>query len=84
LGNDGFQKCRRGTHGVEPHRLGSHGLGDAALLGSDYIWIIFAQSYLPRALSEPGYLPFAFLLLGPVVLGFMTRSRRSLASAVPS
>jgi hypothetical protein len=29
-----------------------------------YIWIIFFNSYLPRALVSPGYIPFAALLLG--------------------
>lgn len=44
------------------------------ILGSYYVWILFAQSYVPRALKEPLYIPFAVALF--VVLGF--RLARSL------
>jgi DMSO/TMAO reductase YedYZ heme-binding membrane subunit len=33
------------------------------LVGSYYIWLIFFQSYAPRALAEPFYVPFGLLLL---------------------
>lgn len=42
--------------------------------GSYYVWIIFAQSYVPRALKDPFYMPFAVALF--VVLGL--RLARSL------
>lgn len=32
-------------------------------VGSWYIWIIFVQSYVPRAFESPVYVPFAALLL---------------------
>jgi methionine sulfoxide reductase heme-binding subunit len=31
--------------------------------GSYYIWLIFVQSYLPRAVQDPTYAPFALALL---------------------
>ncbi len=38
-------------------------------VGAYYIWILFAQSYFPRALKDPWYVPFAALL----VLGLLAR-----------
>ncbi|MCP5184317.1 MAG: hypothetical protein H6993_10160 [Pseudomonadales bacterium] len=37
--------------------------------GMHYIWIIFAQSYIPRALEEPAY----WLLAGPAVAAALLR-----------
>jgi hypothetical protein len=32
-------------------------------IGSYYIWVIFAQSYIPRAIRDPWYVPLAILVL---------------------
>jgi sulfoxide reductase heme-binding subunit YedZ len=37
-------------------------------VGSYIIWLIFAQSYVPRAIASPAYLPFGVLVLGVVAL----------------
>jgi DMSO/TMAO reductase YedYZ heme-binding membrane subunit len=42
-------------------------------LGGWYIWVVFAQSYGPRAAFEPSYLPFAALIVG--VLGVRVARR---------
>jgi DMSO/TMAO reductase YedYZ heme-binding membrane subunit len=49
--------------------------------GSWYIWLIFAQSYLPRAFSELLYSPFAILLLGAPGVRIARRIRLWSASA---
>lgn len=41
--------------------------------GMYYIWFIFAQSYTPRALSSPAYIPAAALLFGVIALRFAAR-----------
>lgn len=48
------------------------------LVGSWYIWIIFAQSYLPRAVAEPAYTPAALVVLAVPALRFAARARRRL------
>lgn len=49
------------------------------LVGGWYIWIIFAQSYLPRAAESAGYLPAAVIVLSiPAARGTVwMRSRRA-------
>lgn len=42
-------------------------------LGGWYIWVVFTQSYVPRALVEPAYVPFASLLF--FVLGMRVARR---------
>ncbi len=37
-------------------------------VGSWVVWIVFAQSYLPRALVDPFYVPFALAVLAAPVL----------------
>ncbi len=50
-------------------------------LGSWYIWIIFTQSYVPRALVDPAAVPFAALLFGVLGVRIARRVRvRSEAS----
>ena len=44
-------------------------------IGGWYIWIIFTQSYLPRALQDPLYAPFGVLLLGVLGLRIARRVR---------
>ena len=44
--------------------------------GSWYIWIIFAQSYLPRAAMDPPYLLAGAIVLAIPVLRFSARTRR--------
>lgn len=46
------------------------------LVGGWYIWIIFAQSYLPRALQDPAYGPGAALVLAVAGLRLAVRLRR--------
>lgn len=46
------------------------------LVGGWYIWIIFAQSYLPRAAAEPAYWPAALGVLAVPALRFSARTRR--------
>ena len=43
--------------------------------GAWYIWIIFAQSYIPRALANPSYVPFAAALVAAAGLR-IARARR--------
>lgn len=50
-------------------------------VGGWYIWLIFLQSYLPRAIADPLYVPFAALLLA--VLGLRT-SRALIAARSPA
>ena len=47
-------------------------------MGSWYIWIIFTQSYVPRALADPFYVPFGLaLVLAPILrLAAMRKSSR--------
>lgn len=44
-------------------------------IGSGYIWLIFAQSYTPRALEDPAAVPFAALLFGVLGLRLARRLR---------
>jgi DMSO/TMAO reductase YedYZ heme-binding membrane subunit len=46
-------------------------------LGSYYIWFIFANSYLTRAVSIPAYIPFAALVI--FILGLRIAARVSRA-----
>lgn len=58
--------------------MGRTGWRRLHLVGSYYIWILFAQSYVPRAFVEPSYIPVALLVvLGIVVrIVFRPRTRR--------
>ena len=64
--------------------LGRRGWRGLHLVGSWYIWIIFAQSYLPRAVMEPAYLPAGLLVLAVPVLRFAARSRRRAGQPQPA
>ncbi len=47
------------------------------LTGSWFLWVIFVQSYIPRAVLDPWYVPPAALLLAAAVLrGAAARRRR--------
>ncbi len=48
-------------------------------VGGWYIWIIFAQSYLPRAFLYPAYLPAALVVLAVPALRFARRLRRGVS-----
>jgi hypothetical protein len=52
-------------------------------VGAWYVWILFAQSYLPRALASPAYLPLALLMLAAPALRLLAvlRARRARAAA---
>ena len=44
-------------------------------IGAYYIWFIFLQSYLPRAMQSVDYVPVALLLLGGLVVRLVARRR---------
>jgi sulfoxide reductase heme-binding subunit YedZ len=46
------------------------------VVGSWYIWIIFAQSYLPRAAMDPRYLVAGIVVMAVPVIRFSARTRR--------
>jgi len=52
-------------------------------VGSYYIWIIFAQSYLPRALADPRYAPPAIALFAVLALRFGVRAHEPRARRQP-
>jgi DMSO/TMAO reductase YedYZ heme-binding membrane subunit len=56
------------------------------LTGGWVLWVIFAQSYVPRAFSMPAYAPLAALVLAVGVLRVAVglRGRRAQRSASPS
>jgi len=54
-------------------KLGPVGWRRLHTIGSWYIWAIFTQSYVPRALVDPTAIPFAALLFG--VLGLRVARR---------
>ncbi len=54
-------------------------------IGVYYIWFIFLQSYVPRALESAAYIPVALLLVGALVLRLAAArlgARRATAGAV--
>jgi len=54
------------------------------LVGSWYIWLIFAQSYLPRAAEEAGYLPAAAVVLAGPALRTAAQVRRRASQPEPA
>jgi DMSO/TMAO reductase YedYZ heme-binding membrane subunit len=50
-------------------------------IGGWYIWIIFAQSYLPRAFMDAAYAPVALLVLAVPALRIAARARGSAPAA---
>jgi len=46
-------------------------------VGAYYIWFIFLQSYVPRALESVAYVPVAFLLIGALVVRLVAQRRGS-------
>jgi len=54
------------------------------LVGGWYIWIIFAQSYLPRAVADPTYVPAAAIVLAVPVLRTLAWQRRRAPRAAPA
>ena len=53
------------------------------LVGGWTIWIIFAQIYLPRAATDPWYLPVGLWVLAIPALRFAARTRRAPARTQP-
>jgi sulfoxide reductase heme-binding subunit YedZ len=51
-------------------------------IGGWYIWLIFTQSYVPRALTDPAYVPFGVLLAD--VLGLRIARRLRVSGRVPA
>ncbi|MCC6796138.1 MAG: hypothetical protein IT366_13545 [Candidatus Hydrogenedentes bacterium] len=49
--------------------IGPRAWGVLHKVGAYYIWVLFAQSYIPRAVRDPWYIPFA----GLVVAGLLVR-----------
>ena len=61
--------------------LGSRAWRRLHRVGSYYVWLIFAQSYVPRAFTDYFYVPAAILVVAPLVLRAMAWSKhRSPAS----
>lgn len=56
-------------------RLGARRWRLLHTVGGWYVWIIFTQSYLGRAVEDPAYLPFAGLLFGVLGLRLARRIR---------
>jgi hypothetical protein len=54
--------------------------------GGFYVWLLFAQAYLPRALVSPAYLPQALLVLAAPALRLLAlrRASRARAAAPPA
>jgi hypothetical protein len=51
------------------------------LVGSWYIWILFAQSYLPRAWHDMAYLPFGIAVVAAAAIRAAPRLRSTVADA---
>jgi hypothetical protein len=49
------------------------------VVGSYVIWIVFAQSYVGRAVVAPEYLPYALVVVGALVLRLMPRFKTATA-----
>lgn len=49
-------------------------------VGGYYVWIIFAQSYIPRALMEPAYIPAAVLVVAILAVRLAVRLKRPQAA----
>jgi DMSO/TMAO reductase YedYZ heme-binding membrane subunit len=64
--------------------LGRQGWRRLHLVGGWYIWIIFAQSYLPRAVMDPVYLPAGAIVLAVPALRIAARARRRAALPHPA
>lgn len=56
-------------------RLGPRRWRRLHTLGAWYVWIVFAQSYAPRALENPFYVPFALAVLAAAGLRALTCAR---------
>jgi len=52
--------------------------------GVYYIWFIFLQSYVPRALQNPAYVPFVVIMLGTLGLRILALVARRQRVAVAS
>lgn len=53
--------------------------------GSYYIWLLFALSYVPRAVDEPWYIPFGLLIVAaPLIRFFGWREARLKRQAAPA
>jgi sulfoxide reductase heme-binding subunit YedZ len=37
-------------------------------VGGYYIWTLFLQSYVPRAIQDPAYIPWALVVMAPIML----------------
>jgi DMSO/TMAO reductase YedYZ heme-binding membrane subunit len=67
-------------------RLGARRWRALHTVGGWYVWLIFTQSYAPRAAVDPAYVPFAVLLVGVAGLRIARwqRVRRGAAQGVPA
>ncbi|HEV7735330.1 MAG TPA: hypothetical protein VGR62_24370 [Candidatus Binatia bacterium] len=52
--------------------------------GGYLLWIIFANSYIPRAIAEPAYAPLALLVVGTLVLRIVARRNTAPARLTPA
>ena len=67
-------------------RLGARRWRALHAVGGWYVWLIFTQSYAPRAAADPAYAPFAALLVGVAGLRLARwqRVRRGAAQGAPA
>lgn len=67
-------------------RLGARRWRALHTVGGWYVWLIFTQSYAPRAAANPAYVPFAALLVGVAGLRIARwqRVRRGAAQSAPA
>jgi DMSO/TMAO reductase YedYZ heme-binding membrane subunit len=67
-------------------RLGARRWRALHTVGGWYVWLIFTQSYAPRAAVDPAYVPFAALLVGVAGLRIARwqRVRRGAARGAPA
>jgi sulfoxide reductase heme-binding subunit YedZ len=65
-------------------RLGPRAWRRLHTVGMYYIWVIFLQSYLPRAAAAPAYLPAAGILLLAIGVRLAARMRVRRHAAAPA
>lgn len=65
-------------------RLGARRWSVLHTTGSYLLWIIFANSYIPRAIADPAYAPLALLVIGILALRIVARRKTAPAQITPA